>query len=72
MLDEIYNRRMKTISKQLDVVKQMLDNWDRDLNTFRKVIDLIDRDVEISHDTVRGEKWIIQRLGLVYTDWESN
>jgi hypothetical protein len=56
MLDEIYNRRMKTISKQLDVVKQMLDNWDRDLNTFRKVIALIDREVEISHNTTRGGK----------------
>ena len=56
MLDEIYNRRMKTISKQLDVVKEMLDNWDRDVNTLKKVIALVDREVEISHNATRGGK----------------
>jgi hypothetical protein len=56
MLDEIYNRRMKTISKQLDMVKELLDNWDKDINTLKKVIALIDREVEISHNTTKGKQ----------------
>ena len=61
MMDEIYNRRMKTISKQVEAVKQILDNWDRDISTLRNVIDLIDREVEVSHDNTRGGKWILKQ-----------